>query len=98
MSKILKSTNCLSCGGIAFRTDRPYGDFCSMMCALRGIQTEDEKEEERKQIREILKRAKEYGRSQNALKSPGIGPQIRHQAARPGNPGSRFLAGQHLGD
>ena len=59
MSKILKSTNCLSCGGIAFRTDRPYGDFCSMMCALRGIQTEDEKEEERECIREILKRAKE---------------------------------------
>ena len=46
MSKILKSTKCLSCGGTAFRIDRPYGDFCSMMCAFRGIQTEDEKEEE----------------------------------------------------
>ena len=59
MSKILKSTKCLSCGGIAFRTDRPYGDFCSMMCAFRGIQTEDEKEEEYEQIRKILKKAKE---------------------------------------
>ncbi len=53
MSKQLKSTKCISCGGVAFRTDRPYGDFCSMMCALRGIQTKDEKEEERERIREI---------------------------------------------
>ncbi len=59
MSKILKSTKCLSCGGTAFRTDHPYGDFCSMMCAFRGIQTEVEKEEEYEQIRKILKKAKE---------------------------------------
>ena len=58
MSKILKSTKCLSCGGTAFRIDRPYGDFCSMMCALRGIQTEDEKEEEYERIREIHRNMK----------------------------------------
>ena len=58
MTKNLKSTNCLSCGGTAFRTDRPYGDFCSMTCALRGIQTEDEKKEDQEQIRKFLESIK----------------------------------------
>lgn len=45
-TKIKKNDECLSCGGGAFRTDRPYGSFCSMMCALRGVPTETEKKEE----------------------------------------------------
>ena len=47
--------SCLSCGGCAFRSDRPYGNFCSMMCSLRGIPTEAEKKEEDKRWKLIMK-------------------------------------------
>ena len=51
----MESAICLSCGGSAFRTDRPYGDFCSMMCALRGVLTDAEKKEETEKIKLYIK-------------------------------------------
>ena len=54
MDSVKSTKPCRSCGGTAFRTDRPYGDFCSMMCALRGELTTAEKKEEAKRIRKII--------------------------------------------
>ncbi len=51
-----QNAECFSCGGCAFRSDRPYGNFCSMMCALRGIPTEAEKKEEDKKWELITER------------------------------------------
>ena len=52
----MESAKCLSCGGCAFRTDRPYGNFCSMMCSMRGIPTEAEKKEEDARWKLIMER------------------------------------------
>lgn len=45
---------CISCGGTAFRSDRPYGNFCSMMCALRGVLTPAEKKKEDERFKVFL--------------------------------------------
>ena len=49
------SAVCLSCGGGAFRSDRPYGNCCSMMCSLRGILTEAEEKEESERFKLYFK-------------------------------------------
>ncbi len=49
---------CLSCGSTAFRSDRPYGNFCSMMCALRGVLTPAEEKEEAERFKRLFKNDK----------------------------------------
>ncbi len=48
----------MSCGGTAFRSDRPYGNFCSMMCALRGVLTPAEEKEEAERFKRLFKNNK----------------------------------------
>ena len=55
-SKIIEQ--CISCGGTAYRTDRPYGNFCSMMCALRGVLTPAEEKEEAERFKWLFKNNK----------------------------------------
>ncbi len=50
--------HCMSCGGTAFRTDRPYGNFCSMMCALRGVLTPAGEKEEAERFKRLFKNNK----------------------------------------
>ncbi len=59
-SKVTASSACFSCGGCAFRTDRPYGNFCSMMCSLRGILTDAEKKEESERYKLYIKNMKKW--------------------------------------
>lgn len=58
MTQVTPTDKCRSCGGSAFRSDRPYGNFCSMMCSLRGIPTEAEKKEEDERWKLILESAR----------------------------------------
>jgi len=50
----MESVKCLSCGSSAFRSDRPYGNFCSLWCWTKGIPTEAEEKETERQIKFIM--------------------------------------------